>query len=129
MGRRLVAMADRLKAAGHAFFAAVGLHNASVAFLNAGDFELAIRTGTSALAAFAELPYPAPERSLHTPSWRRRLELGQPDMPRNTLPRPRRLEKSSLTLPRNSHWECSRRVTERQETSCWDAPPHSSGQG
>ncbi|MEO6350929.1 MAG: BTAD domain-containing putative transcriptional regulator, partial [Candidatus Limnocylindrales bacterium] len=44
------------------FFAAVSLHNASVALRNSGQFHHAIKVGNEALDAFELLPFPAPER-------------------------------------------------------------------
>ena len=62
LGHRLAAMAERQSQAGLKFYAAISLHNAAVAYLKSADLKSALRLSDLALAAFDELPFPAPER-------------------------------------------------------------------
>jgi DNA-binding SARP family transcriptional activator len=74
---RLVSMSDASAAAGLQFFSAVSLHNATVAFLAGGDLMASVRTGESALMAFDELTFKAPEQfSTHSVLAVAYLELG-----------------------------------------------------
>jgi DNA-binding SARP family transcriptional activator/tetratricopeptide (TPR) repeat protein len=63
LGHRLGAMAERQSQAGLKFYSAISLHNAAVAYLNSADLRSAVRLSELALAAFDELPFPAPERT------------------------------------------------------------------
>jgi DNA-binding SARP family transcriptional activator len=77
LAERLSHMAHRQRQAGHQFFAAISLHNAAVAYMNAGDFEAGVQTGRDALEAFERLPFPAPERfSTHSILATMQFELG-----------------------------------------------------
>ena len=77
LGHRLRLMAQAQGDSGHEFYAAISLHNASVAYLNAGDLRSAIKSADMALAAFDRLPFPAPERfSTHSTLGMTHLELG-----------------------------------------------------
>ncbi len=62
LGRRLVAMARTQQEAGHDFYCAISLHNATVAYLNAGDYEAALGAAQDAMRAFDALSFAAPER-------------------------------------------------------------------
>ena len=55
-------MARSQQGAGHAYYAAVSLHNAAIAESVSGDQREAIRIGEQALEAFDRLAYPASER-------------------------------------------------------------------
>jgi DNA-binding SARP family transcriptional activator len=62
LSQRLQRMADRQARAGHSYYAAISLHNAAIAELNAGRFREAIRLGRDALTAFDRLAFDAVER-------------------------------------------------------------------
>ena len=62
LGRRLIAMAGRQEALGHSFHAAISLHNAAVAYLNAADYRSCLSAGHEALAMFDRLNFVAPEK-------------------------------------------------------------------
>ena len=62
LGRRLVAMSGSQEALGHSFHAAISLHNAAVAYLNAADYRGCLSAGHDALAMFDSLNFIAPER-------------------------------------------------------------------
>jgi DNA-binding SARP family transcriptional activator len=77
LAQRLTAMSATNSEAGLQFFAAVSLHNATMAFLAGGDLRATIRTGEAALAAFEELSFSAAERfSTHSVLVAAFLELG-----------------------------------------------------
>jgi DNA-binding SARP family transcriptional activator len=77
LSQRLQRMADRQARAGHTYHAAISLHNAAIAELNAGRYQEAIRIGHKALAAFDVLAFPAVERfSTHHVLAAGELELG-----------------------------------------------------
>ncbi len=62
VGRRLLAMSDTFARSGDDFYAAVAIHNATVTFLNAGDYWATIQAGEQALQAFSRLPFFAAEQ-------------------------------------------------------------------
>ncbi len=80
LGQRLEVMADAQEAAGHTFYAAVSRHNASVAYLNAGDFRSALRLADMALAGFDQMSFAAPEQfSTHSIISVAHTEMGNRD--------------------------------------------------
>ena len=57
LAARLVTMARNQLAEGHSYHAAISLHNAAVASLNAGDYEAAVLLGEEAVTVFQDLPF------------------------------------------------------------------------
>jgi DNA-binding SARP family transcriptional activator len=78
LSQRLQRMAERQAASGHTYHAAISLHNAAIAELNAARYSDAIRVATLALEAFEKLPFPARERhSTHPILATCALEIGR----------------------------------------------------
>jgi DNA-binding SARP family transcriptional activator len=77
LARRLLAMARRHAREGLDFYAAVGYHNASVAFLNSGDLQAVHSASDLAIDRFHALPFNAAEvYSTHAIRATAQLELG-----------------------------------------------------
>jgi ATP/maltotriose-dependent transcriptional regulator MalT/DNA-binding SARP family transcriptional activator len=57
LARRLQEMADNQRNDGHRYYAAISLHNAAVASLNAGDYGKVAELGAAAIAEFGCLPF------------------------------------------------------------------------
>ena len=75
---RLLAMSSTQESAGYDFYSAISLHNASVAFLNCGEYYPALAAASDALAAFDRLSYDAPERfSTQSIMYLCHVELGE----------------------------------------------------
>ncbi len=77
LAKRLRKMAVNQSNEGHYFYSAISLHNASVAFFNAGEYDEAITAGGEALGSFGRLPFFAVEQlSTHTLVSMAHLERG-----------------------------------------------------
>ncbi|CAN5751469.1 BTAD domain-containing putative transcriptional regulator [soil metagenome] len=80
LSQRLQRMAERQTASGHTYHAAISLHNAAIAELNAARYTDAIRVATLALEAFDGLVFSARERhSTHPILAACALEVGRLD--------------------------------------------------
>jgi DNA-binding SARP family transcriptional activator len=78
LARRLRRMADRQRASGHDFYAAVSLHNAAIATMNSGAFMDAVALAQEAIDTFDRLAYPPAERfSTHSILATALFELGR----------------------------------------------------
>jgi DNA-binding SARP family transcriptional activator len=78
LSQRLQRMAERQAQAGHSYYAAISLHNAAIAEMNAGRFQEAMRVASLALDAFDSLAVQSIDRhSTHPIIAECALELGR----------------------------------------------------